>query len=115
MRLSRLVSAELLKNPNVRLVAQPIGRAEQSDDTAGVHYSEIHVDLKPLDGPSAELTRISLRPGASVGPPRMRVPPIEFNRCGSRERACVFRSRVALGRRPRRDRRAPQRIRATVQ
>src|SRR5205085_6858757 len=53
MRLGALVSAELLKNPNVRLVAQQIGRAEQGDDTPGVHYSEIHVDLKPLGGSAA--------------------------------------------------------------
>src|SRR6202040_2735226 len=71
MRLGALVSAELLKNPNVRLVAQQIGRAEQGDDTTGVHYSEIHVDLKPLGGSAAEQAEIDIRdalaktPGAS--------------------------------------------------
>jgi Cu/Ag efflux pump CusA len=71
MRLGTLVSAELLKNPNVRFVAQQIGRAEQFDDTNGVHYSEIHVDLKPLDGSAAEQAENDVRdalehiPGAS--------------------------------------------------
>ena len=71
MRLGSLVSADLLKNPNVRLVAQQIGRAEQGDDTAGVHYSEIHVDLKPLGGSDAEQAETDVRdslekiPGAS--------------------------------------------------
>ena len=66
-----LVSAELLKNPNVRLVAQQIGRAEQFDDTPGVHTSEIHVDLKPLGGSAAEQVETEIRetldkiPGAS--------------------------------------------------
>jgi CzcA family heavy metal efflux pump len=61
MRLGALVSTELLKNPNVRLVAQQIGRAEQGDDTAGVHYSEIHVDLKPLGGSAAEQAETDVR------------------------------------------------------
>jgi Cu/Ag efflux pump CusA len=61
MRLGSLVSAELLKNPNVRLVAQQIGRAEQGDDTAGVHYSEIHVDLKPLGGSAAKQAEMEVR------------------------------------------------------
>jgi CzcA family heavy metal efflux pump len=71
MRLGSLVSAELLKNPNVRLVAQQIGRAEQGDDTAGVQYSEFHVDLKPLGGAAAEQAETDVRetlekiPGAS--------------------------------------------------
>ena len=71
MRLGELVSADLLKNPNVRLVAQQIGRAERGDDTAGVHISEIHVDLKPLSGSQAEKAEDDVRealekfPGAS--------------------------------------------------
>jgi CzcA family heavy metal efflux pump len=50
MRLGELVSEELLRNRFVRAVAQQIGRSELGDDTPGVHYSEIHVDLKPLSG-----------------------------------------------------------------
>jgi len=71
IRLGELVSADLLKNPNVRLVAQQIGRAERGDDTAGVHTSEIHVDLKPLSGSEAAKAEDDVRdalekyPGAS--------------------------------------------------
>lgn len=71
MRLGELVSTDLLKNPNVRLVSQQIGRAERGDDTAGVHYSEIHVDLKPLNGSEAAQAENDVRealekyPGAS--------------------------------------------------
>ena len=49
-RMGQLVSAELLKSRFVRSVAQQIGRSELGDDTPGVHYSEIHVDLKALSG-----------------------------------------------------------------
>jgi Cu/Ag efflux pump CusA len=71
MRLGALVSADLLKNQNVRLVSQQIGRAERGDDTAGVHVSEIHVDFKPLTGTAAEQAEDQVRdtldkfPGAS--------------------------------------------------
>jgi CzcA family heavy metal efflux pump len=47
VRVGRIVTAELLKHPGVRLVSQQIGRAELGDDTEGVHSSEIHIDLKP--------------------------------------------------------------------
>jgi Cu/Ag efflux pump CusA len=71
-RLGTLITGDLLKNPNVRLVAQQIGRAEQGDDTWGVHYSEFHVDLKPIEGEAAEKTEQEIReavarfPGLSV-------------------------------------------------
>lgn len=71
MRLGGLVSADLLKNPEVRLVAQQVGRSEKGDDTWGVHYSEIHVDLKPA-GKAPEKTEQDIRdavarfPGLSV-------------------------------------------------
>lgn len=41
------LTAELLKLPYVRTVAQRVGRAE-ADDTFGPHESEFEVDLKPL-------------------------------------------------------------------
>jgi CzcA family heavy metal efflux pump len=47
VRVGKIVTGELLKNPSVRLVSQQIGRAELGDDTEGVHSSEIHIDLKP--------------------------------------------------------------------
>lgn len=49
-RLGRAVTRALLQDPDVRRVAQQIGRAELGIDTAGVNYSEIHVDLKTLSG-----------------------------------------------------------------
>lgn len=52
-RLGKLVSRALLRDPDVRRVAQQIGRAELGIDTAGVHYSELHVDLRPLSGEEA--------------------------------------------------------------
>lgn len=71
VRFGKLVTAELLKNPDIRLVAQQIGRAERGDDTSGPHYSEIHIDLKPLEGAEAEQAETEIRevlekfPGAS--------------------------------------------------
>ncbi len=71
MRLGALVSGDLLRNPKVRVVSQQIGRAERGDDTAGVHYSEIHVDLKPLSGSQTATAEDQVRdaledfPGAS--------------------------------------------------
>lgn len=49
-RLGKFVSRKLLRDPDVRSVAQQIGRAELGIDTDGVNYSEIHVDLNPLGG-----------------------------------------------------------------
>jgi len=54
VRIGQRVTMELLKNPDVGLVAQQIGRAELGDDTTGPHYSEIHIDLKTLEGSQAE-------------------------------------------------------------
>jgi CzcA family heavy metal efflux pump len=71
MRVGGLVTADLLKNPEIRLVAQQVGRAEKGDDTWGVHYSEIHVDLNP-GGSAPEKTEQDIRdavakfPGLSV-------------------------------------------------
>ncbi len=56
VRTGRNVTRELLKNPAVRLVSQQIGRAEQGDDTEGVHSSEIHIDLKP--GANGDATQV---------------------------------------------------------
>jgi CzcA family heavy metal efflux pump len=70
-RLGKLVSQVLLKDSDVRRVAQQIGRAELGVDTAGVHYSEIHVDLKPSYGDEAIRAESRVReilsqfPGAS--------------------------------------------------
>ena len=54
VRLGKQVAAELLKNPHIKSVAQQCGRAENSDDTWGTHYSELHVELAPLSGEAGE-------------------------------------------------------------
>ena len=51
MRLGTRITAGLKAIPGIRAVASQIGRAEAGQDTAGTHYSEIHIDLEPgLDG-----------------------------------------------------------------
>ena len=54
MRVGREVTAELLKNPHIRTVAQQTGRAEQGEDTWGTYMTEFHVELQPLEGEEAE-------------------------------------------------------------
>ena len=61
LRLGQRVTQELLRNPRIRSVAQQIGRAEKSDDTWGTHYTEMHVDLKPLAAAEAESAQIEIR------------------------------------------------------
>jgi len=61
MRVGIEVTRELLKNPHIRSVSQQAGRAEQGEDTWGPHYSELHVDLQPLEGEEAELVTGEIR------------------------------------------------------
>ena len=61
LRLGSLVTTALKELPVVRSVAQRVGRAEQSDDTWGTHYSELDVDLKPLGGEEAEFAQSDIR------------------------------------------------------
>jgi CzcA family heavy metal efflux pump len=61
LHLGREVTSVLLKNPHVRSVAQRVGRAPQSTDTWGTHYSEFEVDLKPLKGEEAEFAQAEIR------------------------------------------------------
>jgi CzcA family heavy metal efflux pump len=61
VRLGKLVSARLLTDSRVRLVAQRAGRAELSEDTWGTHYTEFEVDLIPLTGKAAETVQDDLR------------------------------------------------------
>jgi len=69
--LGKTVTRELLQLPSVRSVSQRAGRAEQSEDTWGSHYSEFDIDFKPLSGEEMESaeTEISERleqiPGAT--------------------------------------------------
>ncbi len=72
-RQGKLITTELLKNPQIRSVAQQIGRAERHDDTWGTHYSEFHVDLKPGSEADAEEAQSRIRkvmrgfPGIAFG------------------------------------------------
>ncbi|MCJ2087462.1 efflux RND transporter permease subunit [Methylobacterium sp. E-005] len=61
-RLSGLVTADLKAIPGVRAVAAQIGRAEAGEDTAGPHYSEMHIDLEPgLDGAAQRKVEAAIR------------------------------------------------------
>ena len=64
MRLGKRVTAELLKNPHVRSVSQEAGRAENGEDPFGPHYSELHVDLRPLNGEEADTAQAEIRADA---------------------------------------------------
>ena len=61
MRIGNALTRDLHSLPFVDSVAQQIGRAEQADDTWGVHYAEVHVELKPLGGQEAEAAESQLR------------------------------------------------------
>jgi CzcA family heavy metal efflux pump len=55
------VTAALKKIPAVRTVSQQIGRAELGEDTWGVEYSEIEVDLQPLAAKDISRVRDEIR------------------------------------------------------
>jgi Cu/Ag efflux pump CusA len=61
VRLGKRVTAELLKDPHIRSVSQEAGRAENGEDPFGPHYSELHVDMQPLEGEEAERAEASIR------------------------------------------------------
>lgn len=61
MRIGQQVNEELRKLSYIRSIAQQIGRAEAFEDTWGTHYSEIHVDLKPIKGAQAEQAGSEIR------------------------------------------------------
>ncbi len=61
LRLGNEVTAELLKNPHIRSVAQQAGRAEQGEDPWGPYLSEFHVDLSPLGGEEGEIVVSEIR------------------------------------------------------
>lgn len=60
-RVGTEISDALLKIPNVRLVAQRAGRAEQAADVFGANYSEIEVDLKKTDAEGQDRTEAAIR------------------------------------------------------
>jgi CzcA family heavy metal efflux pump len=61
LRIGGRVTQALLRLPAVRSVSQQVGRAEKADDVFGSHYSEFHVDLKPLGGEAAEFAQADIR------------------------------------------------------
>jgi Cu/Ag efflux pump CusA len=61
VRLGAMATRAIHEDPRVRSVAQRAGRAELSEDTWGTHYSEIEVELKPVEGEAARTIEDSLR------------------------------------------------------
>ncbi len=61
LRLGGMVARAIARDPRVQSVAQRAGRAELSEDTWGTHYSEIEVELKPLEGEAARTVEDTLR------------------------------------------------------
>jgi CzcA family heavy metal efflux pump len=66
LRIGSRVTAELLKIPSVRSVAQRAGRAERADDILGTQDSEFEVDLKSLTGNGAEIAQAQIRRALSM-------------------------------------------------
>ena len=62
LRVGAEMTKALRQLPEVRSVAQRAGRAEESEDSWGPHYSELEVDLKPgLSGDDAEQAQADIR------------------------------------------------------
>ena len=62
LRIGARITDALRQLHEVRSVAQRVGRAEESEDTWGPHYSEFEVDLKPgLSGDDAEKAQGTIR------------------------------------------------------
>lgn len=55
MRIGTVISKRLSAIPGVRSVAQRVGRAARSQDTAGPQSSEFEVDLDPLNGAQSKV------------------------------------------------------------
>jgi len=61
LALGRRMSADILALPYVATVEQQVGRAEDSDDTAGPHQSEFQVELRPDVSVSQEEAQKQIR------------------------------------------------------
>jgi CzcA family heavy metal efflux pump len=65
LRLGARVADALRRLPEVRSVAQRVGRAALASDIWGTHYSEFEVDLRPLSGDAAEQAQADVRKALS--------------------------------------------------
>ncbi|MDE2361172.1 MAG: efflux RND transporter permease subunit [Hyphomicrobiales bacterium] len=66
LQIGARVAEALRKIPQIRAVAQRVGRAELAGDVYGTHYSEIEVDLKPgLSGDDQEEVQAEIRQALS--------------------------------------------------
>src|SRR5262249_34079826 len=61
LRVGAKVQKELAGLPAVSQVSQQVGRAELSEDIWGSNYSELQVEMKPLEGEEAESARDEIR------------------------------------------------------
>ncbi len=61
IRMGKRVAAALLKSPLIRSVSQEAGRAENGEDPFGPQSSELHVDLRPLQGEDADTAEAEIR------------------------------------------------------
>ncbi len=68
MRIGHNMMKALLELPIVNTVAQRAGRAEKADDTYGTQYSEIDVELKPLDENAASHAQSDIRKAMALFP-----------------------------------------------
>src|SRR5262249_7071942 len=69
MKVGREVTLQLHTLPEVRTIAQQAGRAELGEDTWGVEYSELEVDLeKDLGAEDAEEAQRALKEKLATGP-----------------------------------------------
>ncbi|MHB1098158.1 MAG: efflux RND transporter permease subunit [Burkholderiales bacterium] len=68
MRIGHNMMTDLLKLPIVNTIAQRAGRAEKADDTYGTQYSEIDVELKPLDENTAGHAQSDIRKAMALFP-----------------------------------------------
>ncbi|TAL78107.1 MAG: efflux RND transporter permease subunit [Beijerinckiaceae bacterium] len=68
VRLGKIATKVMLSLPEVRSVAQRVGRAELADDTNGTHHSEFEVDLNPISAEDAESAPAKIRKALSVIP-----------------------------------------------
>lgn len=72
MAIGKRVTAELLKDKRIVSVAQQAGRAELGEDTWGPNYSELHVELAPMNGEETEKFMAEIRE------PLLRFPGLTF-------------------------------------